>query len=232
MDGYIRNLEIYQGKKNDLEVAEDADSDDVVAQWGLGEKVVCDMVDDLHGKHHQVYMDNYFTSIPLMEYLKVNGVDACGTIRSNRKALPAGMKADKDLNRGEFDYMVSKQGIVYFKWNDNSTVHAVSNFHGTDASVIQRTQKDGTKSQFPCPTAIKAYNEYMGGDDKADILCGIYDLDRKARKWWHRIFFGIIEHTIVNAMVAYQKIQGESITTLQFSWKNIASISPHNEQAT
>ena len=168
------------------------------------------------GKHHQVYTDNYFTSIRLMEYLKVNGVDACGTIRSNRKALPAGMKADKELDRGEFDYMVSKQGIVYFKWNDNSTVHAVSNFHGTDASVIQRTQKDGTKSQFPCPTAIKAYNAYMGGVDKADMLCGIYGLDRKAQKWWHRIFFGIIDRTIVNAMVVYQKMQGESITTLQF----------------
>ena len=46
-----------------------------------------DFTNDLHGKHHQVYFDNYFSSIPLMKYLKTNGVDACGTKRSNRKAV-------------------------------------------------------------------------------------------------------------------------------------------------
>ena len=51
----------------------------------LGETVVSTMVDDLHDKHHQVYFDNYFSSVPVMEYLKTKGVDACGTIRSNRK---------------------------------------------------------------------------------------------------------------------------------------------------
>lgn len=61
----------------------------------------------------------------------------------------------------------------------------------------------------------------MGGVDKADMLCGIYGLDRKAQKWWHRIFFGIIDRTIVNAMVVYQKMQGESITTLQFNSEGV-----------
>ena len=36
----------------------------------------------------------------------------------------------------------------------------------------------------------------MGGVDKADMLCVLYGIGRKSRKWWHRIFFGLINRTI------------------------------------
>lgn len=98
-----------------------------------------------------------------MEYLKSKGVHACGTIRSNRKALPVGIKLDKSLWLGEFDHRVSKEGILYLKWNDNKPVHVVSTFHGTDITEIQRTQKDGTKKKFPSPTAVKDCNQHMHG---------------------------------------------------------------------
>ncbi len=180
MDGYISRFDVYQGKNTELEHEENTEV------FGLGEKVVNTMVDDLHDKHHQVYFDNNFSSIPLMEYLKTKGVDACGTIRSNRKALPVGIKNDKALERGEFDYRVSTKGIFYVKWNDNKPVQVVSNFHGSNPSVILRTQKDGSKKQYNCPIAIKDYNTFMGGVDKADMLCSIYGINRKSKKWWHR----------------------------------------------
>ena len=164
MDGYISRFDVYQGKNTEVEHEENTEV------FGLSEKVVSTMVDDLHDKHHQVYFDNYFSSIPLMEYLKTKGVDACGTIRSNRKALPVGIKNDKALERGEFDYQVSTKGILYVKWNDNKPVQVVSNFHGSNPSVILRTQKDGSKKQYNCPIAIKDYNTFMGGVDKADML--------------------------------------------------------------
>jgi hypothetical protein len=106
----------------------EADEED--EEFGLGEKVIGTMVDDIHDKHHQVYFDNYFSSIPFMEYLKTKGFDACGTIRTNRKALPVGIKNDKVFERGEFDSPVSSKYILYVKWKDNKPVHIVSNFHG------------------------------------------------------------------------------------------------------
>ena len=56
------------------------------------------MTMDLHDKNHQVYFDNYFTSTPLLEYLKENGVDACGTVR---KALPVGLESDLDQGKAD-----------------------------------------------------------------------------------------------------------------------------------
>lgn len=213
MDGYISKFDVYQGKDS---VSEESENDEGTDGFGLGEKVVSTLVNDLHDKHHQVYFDNYFSSIPLMEYLKSKGVHACGTIRSNRRALPVGIKPDKSLERGEFDHRVSKEGILYVKWNDNKPVHVVSNFHGTDTTEILRTQKDGTRKKFPSPTAVKSYSQHMGGVDKADMLCSIYGLNRKAKKWWHRLFFGIIDRTVVNAMIAYNKLQNTKTNTLHF----------------
>lgn len=60
--------------------------------------------------------------------------------------------------------------ILYYKWKDNKSVHSVSNFHATTSSVVSRTQKDGSKKLFQCPTAVKEYNENMEGVDKADKL--------------------------------------------------------------
>lgn len=59
------------------------------------------MTKDLLHKHHQVDIDNFFTSIPLIEYLKVNGVDACATICSHQKGLPLNFKVDSKMARGE-----------------------------------------------------------------------------------------------------------------------------------
>ena len=214
MDGYISKFDVYQGKTDTS--SGDSEDNSTEQEFGLGEQVVQTMTKDLFGKYHQVYFDNFFTSIPLMEYLKANGVDACGTIRSHRKCLPHDLKADSNMVRGEYDYRVTKQGIVFYKWKDNKSVFLVSNFHGTEASAVSRTQKDGSKKQFLCPAAVKEYNENMGGVDKADMLCAVHGLDRKSKKWWHRIFFGIIDRTLINAYVAYCKIESSKITTLEF----------------
>ena len=57
---------------------------------------------------------------------------------------------------------------------DSKAVYLISNYHGTISDVVLRTQKDGTRKQFTCPKAVKEYNMYMGGVDKADFFCAIY----------------------------------------------------------
>ena len=210
MDGYISKFDIYQGKS----VTQDVEG--VPNKFGLGERVIYNLTADLKNKNHQVFCDNYFSSVPLMEYLKDNGIMACGTIRSDRKGLPKGMKADKDLGRGEHDFRISDTGIGYYKWMDNKAVHMVSNFHGSEVSFVYRTQKDGSKKEFSCPTVVKNYNQDMGGVDKADMLCSIHGLGRKSKKWWHRIFFGILDRTLVNASISYMKLERKSISILDF----------------
>ena len=67
MDGYTSKFDVYQGK-NDSGSGDSQDNDTEVA-FGLGEQVVQTMTKDLFHKHHQAYLNNFFTSIPLVEYL-------------------------------------------------------------------------------------------------------------------------------------------------------------------
>ena len=69
------------------------------------------MTKDVFGKNHQVYFDSYFSTLPLLEYLKANGVQACGTVRSDLRFLPINLKSEKSMERGKFDYRVSDQEI-------------------------------------------------------------------------------------------------------------------------
>ncbi|GFO21829.1 PiggyBac transposable element-derived protein 4-like [Plakobranchus ocellatus] len=56
---------------------------------------------------------------------------------------------------------------------------------------------------------------HMGGVDRADMLCGSYGLSWKSKKWWHRVFFGLIDRTLVNAYIVYRQIC-ENKTRLNF----------------
>lgn len=94
--GYISNFEVYQGKNEALE--------NEFRSYGLGERVVLSLTKPHWGKNKIVYFDNFFTSIPLLERLRVEKTLACGTIRSNRKDFPKNLTPDKSLKRGDFDY--------------------------------------------------------------------------------------------------------------------------------
>ena len=49
-------------------------------------------------KHHKLYFDNWLTTLPLLQFLKMKGIDPPGTIRMNRtKCCP--LQANKDLEK-------------------------------------------------------------------------------------------------------------------------------------
>nr|XP_004210406.2 piggyBac transposable element-derived protein 4-like [Hydra vulgaris] len=184
--------------------------------FGLGESVLYQLTKPLHGKHHQVYFDNYFTTVPLMEYLLQHEVYCCGTIRSDRKYLPKNLKSDKMLQSGDFDYGVSAGRLVFYKWKDNKSVTILCNFHGTEHATVLRTQKDGTRKDFNCPISVKHYNTFIGGVDMVDQLISSYGLSWKTKKWWHQIFFGLIERALCNSFIAFNKITGAKMKSLLY----------------
>lgn len=203
--GFIHQFEVYQGSK--------VDADQTFARFGLGGRVVCEMTASLKGKGYIVMFDNFFTSLPLLEYLYTETIHACGTIRGNRKGLPV-LKEDKMLLRGQFDFKASSKNTRVFKWKDNRTVMMASNYHGNEGGEVSRKQKDGKTMLIKCPLIIKDYNRFMGGVDKADMLRAIYGHERKSMKWWHRLFFGFVDMAVCNAYVSYR--ENHSMALLDF----------------
>ena len=79
--GYCLNFEIYTGKKSDQ------------IDFGLGktDMVVVELLKDITRRGHNLYVDNYYTCVPLFVYLQKQGILCCGTMHSNRKHFPHGL---------------------------------------------------------------------------------------------------------------------------------------------
>ena len=72
-------FEPYQGAKGKTSCRKSA------TNWGLGERVVLDLLNSLPRKlSYHVFCDNFFTSLQLVQHLQNENIKITGTIRSNR----------------------------------------------------------------------------------------------------------------------------------------------------
>ncbi|XP_055911774.1 piggyBac transposable element-derived protein 3-like [Eupeodes corollae] len=205
--GYIKKISIYQGKDEKLE--------NKYATYGLGERVVLSLTEKEWGKEKIICFDNYFSSVKLLEKLKNENTLACGTIRANRRGNPTNLRDERKMKRGDFDYRSSTHGISFYKWKDTKTVLLASNYHGNELTTVARRDKSGVQHEVSCPTVVKDYNTYMGGVDHADQLRAAYGLDHRSKKWWHRLFWGIIEICFVNFFIVHGQMN-EKISLLEY----------------
>ena len=188
--GYAYNFQVYTGRV------------DGRTELGLGGRVVTDLVEPLLGTNVQVYMDNYFTSVGLMEHLRARGILACGTIRSNRKGLlPQLRPANVRLNK--HDYRVAqKNDIVFSVWKDTKSVLTISNFHDPrDVGTVRRKVARVGRQDVRVPKMVADYQKNMKGVDLLDQMTGYYVPDVRSRKWWRRLLHHLMMMTAYNAYI-------------------------------
>ena len=100
---------------------------------GLGAGVIlqyADVISSIADDPCHIFLDDFFTSIPLLAELSQRKLKATGTIRENRtsKCPLQDTKAMKKTERGSYDFRLAKdENIVVCKWNDNSVVSIASN---------------------------------------------------------------------------------------------------------
>ena len=86
-NGYFSQFEVYTGKKKGA------------VEHQLGTRVVKDLTEDLQGKWHHAYFDNFFTSHNLLVDLERRGIYGCGTARKDRRGFPEELKKVKFKKR-------------------------------------------------------------------------------------------------------------------------------------
>jgi hypothetical protein len=191
-NGYVSQLDVYVGKTTDR------------GEKGLGKHVVEKLTENLRGKHHHIYIDNYFTSIPLMLSLTQNDLYGCGTMRANRLGFPAQFKPliKKGFpNRGEYKALQYENLTIYL-WQDTKPVLVISsNTTPTDKITVSRKKNDGSTILINCPKAIQNYNKNMGGVDLNDQLRNYYTFHLKSRKSYKYIFFFLFQLCVTNAFI-------------------------------
>ena len=102
---------------------------------------------------------------------------------------------------------VSKDGLLAVKWMDKRQVTMISTIHDDSMAPVQRRSRfaDGGREVVEKPKCILEYNRHMGGVDLSDQLTSYHSFGHRTVKWWRRVFFHLIDTTIVNAYILYKE---------------------------
>ena len=176
-NGYVYRSQIYTGKNAETN-----------ASAGLCTRVVLDLMSGLENYGMSLYTDNYYTSPELYLALYRRGINACGTVRVNRKYFPKDLvhKSTRNVQRGFYDYC-SNGPVLAAVWFDKRFIHFLSTLHCPESAtttLVDRRNPDVSKTAVSCPPLLPDYQQYMRGVDRGDQLIGFYNIGRRSKKWW------------------------------------------------
>ena len=168
-----------------------------------------------------IYMDNYFTSIPLFSELRAHEFGAVGTTRPH-KEFPSGLKELKEHYAKKVPYNTLLAKVVdktlCLAWQDNNIVLALSNVHtvhkvedfklkvrkrpaktSTNGHIVRAIFGEEPTKEINIPCFIDDYNHYMGGVDLANQYRESYKTHRATQRNWWPLFYWLIDVACINA---------------------------------
>lgn len=93
---------------------------------------LCHPLFRLEGSSYTKTTHYFLTIILLLIYLfkilKECDIYACGKVAANQKCLLK-LSNDKQWKQGQYEHIMSTDGITFFKWKDKRSVHIFSNSH-------------------------------------------------------------------------------------------------------
>ena len=159
-DGYPFKVIPYQGKLNGNK------------EGPLGPRVVKQLLEIVtDANKHDVYFDNFFTSLPLLEELKQMYLPATVTIRLNRvPGLPSPTNNEMAKEERGFMCVSSANDICLVRWVNNKVVMVASNHltHEPNKNCKRYSRAKKARIDVAQPNLIRQYNCYMGGVDQLD----------------------------------------------------------------
>jgi hypothetical protein len=154
-------------------------------------------------------MDNYFISPKLFNDLHSRKINACGTVRHNRKEMPLDF-SPKQLKMKKGDTVSRVKGTLRAVcWKDKGEVYVLSNMH---IPPVEGNFKLDGKAVKLC--IIEDYNTHMAYVDLSDQMANRYTISR-TWKWTKKLFFHLLDLTILTAYVL-SKSHGSTSTHLKF----------------
>ncbi|GBO35855.1 PiggyBac transposable element-derived protein 4 [Araneus ventricosus] len=152
--------------------------------YGLSTKSVLTLIHELKNNGYFLTTDNFYTSPEVAEILKYK-TDVIGTVRGNRKGLPAEFKTMK-LKMGEIKAF-QKGKIMVLQWRHKKTLTMLSTIY--NAELVSVESRKSTSKQKP--KVVKDYNRSMGGVDKSDQCLSYYPSTRRRQRKYYKKYFDI-----------------------------------------
>ncbi|KAK6185790.1 hypothetical protein SNE40_007943 [Patella caerulea] len=182
-------------------------------------KVVLDLANDLLGLGYNIFIDNWYSSPELFYELKQHNTNVCGTVRLNRRNMPADLRNIR-LQKGDIAIR-SGEGILCLVWKDKKDVKILSTMH--TALMVDTGNKDRQNNAIIKPQCVLDYNKGMGGTDLSDQLATTCKSVRKHIKWYKKLFYYLLDMAIINSYLL-RKTLGGRMSVVQFKMSLIHEI--------
>jgi len=190
--GYVSNFQVYTGRERRTEK-------------GLAHRVAMDLASPYYGSHLSIFMDSFYTGVPLFEDLKARGVDACGVIRADRKGIPARPQQAMEKHRYQ---VAQKDALSFCAWQDTKVVTVLSNYHDPSATGrVKRKRGGDAQADLTVPACLADYHKHMKGVDLLGQMLGYYHFKHQSQKWWRRLFFFFLSVSCYNSYVVARGVK-------------------------
>lgn len=186
-DGIILKFAVYTGVLDDF------------GGTGHAANIVLHLMEEKLDVGHSLFMDNYYNSYRLALQLLDRKTLCSGTLRLDRKDLPAEIKSAK-LAKGETMALYS-EGVMVGLWRDKRQVSYVSTEFGND--MIRDFNRRGLEKEKP--EAIVMYNKYMGGVDRQDQFMAYYPISRKCLRWYQKLGIHVLQLLLLNSYLLFRE---------------------------
>ena len=147
---------------------------------------------------YYIFTDRFYSGVSLSKALWEKKIHHTGTIMTNRKGNPSDLKKLKLKSHETKTYRCGNEMVL--AWKDKRQVTMISNYCDNHCKDVRRKTAKREET-FPKPAVVSEYTKYMGGVDRSDHYCASYAFLRKTVKWWRKLFFWLIETSIVNSYV-------------------------------
>jgi hypothetical protein len=200
-----------------------------------------------------IYMDNYFTSVPLFSELRACNFGAVGTTRPHKEFPDELVKIKTQYaTKLEWNTLLATvvQDVLCLAWQDNNIVLALSNIHtvnrtedfrekvrrrpaktSTNGRIVRHIFADEPTKTLSIPCFIDDYNQYMGGVDLANQLREAYKTHRPTSRTWWPLFYWLIDVACINAYRLHVLHMEEPLTHLQFRILLYCKLLEYSERA-
>ncbi|XP_069815791.1 piggyBac transposable element-derived protein 4-like [Dendropsophus ebraccatus] len=206
---YMYAFRVYEGKDSHI------DPPGCPSFISTSGKIAWDLLRPLFDQGYHLYLDNWYTSVPLFKCLLEKKTVACGTVRKNQKHLPKTL-INQRLTIGESRALLH-DGVLCLKYRDKKDVCMLTSIHDDASTSVPRR---GFTSAKMTPVCIQAYNKFMGGVDLNDQILKPYSAMRRSRIWYKKLAVNLVQMALYNSFVLYRKA-GNHGTYLEYQEKVI-----------
>ena len=224
-NGYVLNVLPY----TDRDTLQEASTEYVDLPQPAG--IVLHLIELYLNKGHHLFTDRYYTSIPLAQALTDRSTSFTGTSMRNRVELPDPIRLTQTRLTDDEVKAFRADRLLALEWRAAKRKKSLIMISTESSSNMVQVQLRGSEQEVHKPFVVNHYNHSMNGVHRADQYIVYYSFIQKARKWWRKLFFWMLEVATVNSYILYKLNTTTAITHLEYHWKVLEALALRHIQS-